>query len=595
MSYVSSYLASLLTVEEVALWATHSMHMPADVVQVFMNHSVTGFDFPELIENNGELIETELGVTRRNLKKRLLRGMIMRFTGMGKLPQAPGKLNVVQSGCNQIQVQWDRVGSNGFPVHKYLVQRLQLDSAQTGAMSSKTNKWETVYEDTGDHFIDSFAVGSASASNTVGALYRTYRLSAWNVIGRSEYVTVYHFLPPFEGNCHKSNSSPSTAVPRDESQYDNGLKNQNVTASPVSYEELESIAVSISVGILLALGAYLFTQSSQKTASKPSSSKTEKKESKKKAANSIALVVKLKSLFYRRRKRRQNAGADILKTDSEISADMSSADAFSRDSAGEPLSPVTEISVEDLSYTMSPSSPDNSVVSSSTKFADGTGAAEDGSLPPLHPKKRSNWKVLKEHIRNGTLIDAMTKPRSRANSNGSMGSNGNANNTTASANSPPSSPSNSSVRKFILPPSPLRLMKSKSNPSETSSSQVGSPDSNASVSSSVPTRSMSFGALLDQLGNPSNLEVNTKKSSGPADDSELNANISIAMKISPRKLLDGTHCHHCGRSYTFVLLKKHQCGRCQLDFCQDCSFSTPHSALLPCKVPSLCICKSCGK
>jgi hypothetical protein len=562
------------------------MHMPPDVVQAFVDHGVTGFDFPELIENNGELIESELGVSRRNLKKRLLRGMIMRFTGMGKLPPAPTNLAVIQSGCNQIQVRWDRVGNSGFPVHKYLLQRLQLDSAQTGVVSSKNNKWETIYEDTGDHFTDSFSVGSTSSSYTIGALYRTYRLSAWNVIGRSDYVTVYYFLPPFETNCHKS-ISPASVPPEEALNQDIS----NSTSPTLPFEELESVALSISVGILVALLAYLFTQSPQKTASAINNAAITNKEAKKKASSSIALVVKLKSMFYRRRKRRQ--AADILKTDSEVSADVSGGQ-LSHDDNGEPMSPMTDLSMEDLAYSMNPGSPsDHSLILTNPVFFDSSLASDNASLPPLPPKKRSKWKVLKEHIRNGTLIDAVTKPRSRTRSNASNGSNSSSRNENYNDGSPHESPSDSSVSKFILPPSPIRFIKSKSGVSDTNLSQGASavPDTK-----NAPTRSYSAGASLDQLVITSGVQGKATSYVVSADDIDANANKSRTAKISlsPRKLRDGTHCRHCGRSYSF-LLKKHQCGRCHVDFCHDCSFSTPHSSLLPCKVPSLCICKGCGK
>lgn len=47
--------------EEAAEWAAHSQHMPNDVVQSFIDNGITGYDFPELLSNNGQLLKKELG------------------------------------------------------------------------------------------------------------------------------------------------------------------------------------------------------------------------------------------------------------------------------------------------------------------------------------------------------------------------------------------------------------------------------------------------------------------------------------------------------------------------------------------------------
>ena len=151
--------ASLLPLDEVARWVAHAQQMPQDVVQSFIDNGITGYDFPELIQDNGILLEKELGIQRLSLRRRLCRGMRMKLLGMGNHPPPPQLLALTPSSTEKTQsslstvqtsnkgqrcekesvlIQWGYgdtqfphfLSNNDmdFPVHKYQLYREHVDS-----------------------------------------------------------------------------------------------------------------------------------------------------------------------------------------------------------------------------------------------------------------------------------------------------------------------------------------------------------------------------------------------------------------------------------------------------------------------------------
>lgn len=153
----------MLSIDEVAAWLEHSLHMPSEVCDKFRLNAITGFDFPELLEHNGRLIETELGITRRNLKTRIYRGILMRLMGMGTTPPRPSDVKSEAITCSDIKIQWAHLvlSDHDFPVHKYVLQR--LDGAA----------WTTVLADHSHEYFDLHL--------QPGTVY-SYRLCAWNAV-----------------------------------------------------------------------------------------------------------------------------------------------------------------------------------------------------------------------------------------------------------------------------------------------------------------------------------------------------------------------------------------------------------------------------
>ena len=49
-----SRLGSLLTVNEAAEWVVHAVQLPAEVGKLFTDACISGYDFPTLLQNDGE-------------------------------------------------------------------------------------------------------------------------------------------------------------------------------------------------------------------------------------------------------------------------------------------------------------------------------------------------------------------------------------------------------------------------------------------------------------------------------------------------------------------------------------------------------------
>lgn len=230
-------LASLLPLDEVARWVAHAQQMPPDVVKSFMDNGITGYDFPELLQNDGALLEQELGISRVSLRRRLMRGMRMKLLGMGNHPAAPelltltslpptlsataatsvlpeGKVGGDRDHCEQATalIQWgsgnsrlpDFLGSNDmdFPVHKYQLYREHgpgVGGSSDPVVQQRTlaGKDELIYEGMEMFFKDRLPVRPSRADSVT----YTYRLVAWNVIGRSEYTVFEHTVPQLSRRC----------------------------------------------------------------------------------------------------------------------------------------------------------------------------------------------------------------------------------------------------------------------------------------------------------------------------------------------------------------------------------------------------------
>jgi hypothetical protein len=209
----------VLSVEEVADWIARSQLVPDSVVQSFIENgasmnqqpllissplispaAITGYDFPELLENDGILLETELGVTRQTIKKRLMRGMKMKLLGMGSPPPASPPPTVrlsEQTLCyTNLQIEWNPVPTDlshldVYPIHLYRLQRQEQSSPLGGP--SLGLKWVTVYEGTERTCFDKIftppvrTIDENASGVGTGVTTVSYRLASWNVIGRSEY------------------------------------------------------------------------------------------------------------------------------------------------------------------------------------------------------------------------------------------------------------------------------------------------------------------------------------------------------------------------------------------------------------------------
>ncbi len=219
---INSYLTgieSLLNLDETADWVTHAVQLPASIGQLFRDNHVTGSEFPELIEDDGALLESELGISKPTWKKKLLKHIQMKLLGIGAVPATPVNFVVEEPHrCDVVNFRWDRVVMAGpssvFPVHSYRVQR-RLKSTKgglkkRGGQSVRQNSsnasadvsrgfhppkaiapqdestFKDIYKGIETEFVDS----SLSPSSTY-----LYRVQAWNAVGHSQWLTLEYSTP----------------------------------------------------------------------------------------------------------------------------------------------------------------------------------------------------------------------------------------------------------------------------------------------------------------------------------------------------------------------------------------------------------------
>eukprot|EP00591_Stephanopyxis_turris_P010510 CAMPEP_0195528426 /NCGR_PEP_ID=MMETSP0794_2-20130614/30550_1 /TAXON_ID=515487 /ORGANISM="Stephanopyxis turris, Strain CCMP 815" /LENGTH=691 /DNA_ID=CAMNT_0040659557 /DNA_START=90 /DNA_END=2162 /DNA_ORIENTATION=+ len=222
-------LESLLTADEVAEWVVHAVQLPDYIGKIFKENSVTGYDFPELVENDGESLKKDLGIAKKSFRKKLVSHIHARMLGIGDVPVGPSGTKHTVENCSTVKFSWRKGHARGFPIHKYRVQRrtigcglgeskkrskeevlasgteeksgaihhldqtrddtieksLALISPDNGIHSSlgtiSANDWVTIYCGTDTEFIDT--------NLEIGKTY-LYRLQAWSSVGRSAWVTI---------------------------------------------------------------------------------------------------------------------------------------------------------------------------------------------------------------------------------------------------------------------------------------------------------------------------------------------------------------------------------------------------------------------
>jgi hypothetical protein len=69
-----SRLGGVLTVSEAADWVVHALQLPPDIGDAFRENAISGYDFPDLLKDDGASLVYDLNVTRRSFRKRIMKG-----------------------------------------------------------------------------------------------------------------------------------------------------------------------------------------------------------------------------------------------------------------------------------------------------------------------------------------------------------------------------------------------------------------------------------------------------------------------------------------------------------------------------------------
>lgn len=211
-------LETLLTAEEVSEWIVYSVQLPSSVGKIFLENGITGYDFLEIVDNGGEVLQNELGIEKASFRNKIVRQMQSRMLGIGSSPGAPQKFTFKLESCKAITLSWDRSTARVFPVHSYRLQRRAINLFgsessinEVGAPnsnnfdSSPNSDWKTVYVGSEYEFVDS---GLETGHNYM------YRVQAWNSVGRSGWETIDTSKALKKQRCSTKPSQPIFATDR---------------------------------------------------------------------------------------------------------------------------------------------------------------------------------------------------------------------------------------------------------------------------------------------------------------------------------------------------------------------------------------------
>jgi len=134
---VQSYwekLVNLLTVDEVAEWIVHAGQLPTQVGEIFRENHVTGYDFAELVDNNGAALKEELNIDRSTYRKRITRAVNSRLFGIGSVPSPVEGITGLVESCSTITLHWEKAQAANLPVHKYRVMRRKIGGEKKASL-----------------------------------------------------------------------------------------------------------------------------------------------------------------------------------------------------------------------------------------------------------------------------------------------------------------------------------------------------------------------------------------------------------------------------------------------------------------------------
>ncbi|CAN0489638.1 unnamed protein product, partial [Ectocarpus sp. 12 AP-2014] len=101
-------LGPMLTVEEAADWVSHAVQLPREVAEAFRSNSISAYDFPELVEDNGAGLY-DLGI-KRKFRKRIVKAIEVRLLGLGDEPPLPVLHPPSYLGGGKARIEWSAGG-----------------------------------------------------------------------------------------------------------------------------------------------------------------------------------------------------------------------------------------------------------------------------------------------------------------------------------------------------------------------------------------------------------------------------------------------------------------------------------------------------
>ena len=135
-----SRLDSLLTSREVSEWLVHAVQLPKEVGQLFLEHGITGYDFPEIVQNSGRVLSEELGLkSKSQFVNKIVSAVQARMLGIGSTPSEIENVEIALTNCRSVGLKWGKSSARIFPVHSYRIQRRAVNLFDSSSSNYNNN------------------------------------------------------------------------------------------------------------------------------------------------------------------------------------------------------------------------------------------------------------------------------------------------------------------------------------------------------------------------------------------------------------------------------------------------------------------------
>jgi len=138
-----SKVGSLLSVQDVSDWLKYGLQVPDYITQEFASNSITGHDLAEIVADDGRALWEELGVRKKRIFGKIMKGIQMVLLGVGSPPPPPSSLLVYSEGGTSLSVQWSVPEFESIPIHQF---RLQMRDLGEKKKKKKEEEEEEVVE-----------------------------------------------------------------------------------------------------------------------------------------------------------------------------------------------------------------------------------------------------------------------------------------------------------------------------------------------------------------------------------------------------------------------------------------------------------------
>ena len=100
----------------------------AEIGEIFLQNHVTGYDFPELVDNGGRALLEELKIVKSTFRKKIVSLVNARMLGIGGRPETPTGIQINLEGCSTAMKVADDNNNNGIGIQSIQSLRSTLSS-----------------------------------------------------------------------------------------------------------------------------------------------------------------------------------------------------------------------------------------------------------------------------------------------------------------------------------------------------------------------------------------------------------------------------------------------------------------------------------